>query len=396
MKELKDIRELQQKARDKQIIEAQLAKSIYEVFDKGQALKKLQDMAGVILTRMGRGDPTPFKDAVNEEANLRVWNKVNKIQFDFIRMSNVIHRVKFDATDCADLIRLAGAWVESGGLANPAFSGTGDTDWQQNQPMGATVKEAYRSGVGSGSNKSKVENVWSDGKGRFQNVAGKKRDRGAGWRIEGHVLPYMRDQQGFSGMAGLMVKGAKFSKRLQGNSNILKLDNLFGLLKGCDVSGTTTDTVYALEIFGAEVGLTAGYYLLPLGTIVHNMHHTLIEVAGALTLTKAIDYHIGFYSSLAPVATRGLANELSALTGILNDAEMKMSNQNLHFLNYYWNDKLAGAYLMERGDLERFKSSNLSHSTTMMDKVCHTIGPFPTKMEVKVLIERNMPGATFS
>lgn len=383
---IKDTEELKRKALLKQRLEASLAKDIYQVFNSGAAIKKLRDMAGLIMKAMGTGDLGAFQQATTKEGQLRLWDKLGKTQSAFVLFSSSqTYLLKLDATDCADIIRLAGEWVEQGGVANAAFEGFGDTDWKQHQPMSDTVKEAYRPGVGAGNNKAKVENVWSDGKGRFEGLD-KKRDRNRqGEAIEPHIKDLMRDPKAVSGMQ---------LKRLTGNSNILKLDRLFGLVEACDISGTTTDTVFALEVFGAQIGLTAGYYLLPLGTIVHNMHHSVLEVATALTLNQCIDYHIGFFSTLAPLAKGGLPPELNQIHEILNVAEADMIAQQLHFLNYYEGGRLSGGYLITEGLVEQFRRSELSASTTLLDKARTLLtSPYPSRYEVEMLFHQCLPGA---
>ncbi len=378
---------LEIKAKHKQRIEAKLIKRLYEIFNQGEALRNLQDLAGIILDRMGKGLELPFKNAVRKEGNLRVWKKISKVQYSFLVWSKNNKRKYLDATDCADLIRLAGEWVEQGGLANDSFSGKTNTDWQSNRSVSDTIKESYRSGVGGENHKAMVENVWADGKGRFAGVENVRRARGDGKPIEPHVKPFMRDKKAFSGMANKRVRAGIDSK-----SNIAKLDNIFGLLKGCDISGTTTDTIFALEVFGAN--LTAGYYLLPLAAIVHNMHHTLIEVATPLSLNKCINYHIGFYSTLKPLSG-GLNNELNDISRCLKEAEKLMNNNELHFLNYYdsTNHNLIGAFLFTRSDVVRLKMSNLSNSVTMLNDVRSMVRtPFPSKNEIIKLIKRHIPG----
>jgi hypothetical protein len=392
---IRDTALLRLKALNKQVLEARLAKQVYEVFDRGAALQKLQAMAGLIMQALGRGDAGAFDRAVKAECALRLWERVPKTQSVFaVYSGSRMYLSKLDASDCADLIRLAGEWVEQGGMAAAGFTGFTSTDWQKDRTMSDSIKEAYRSGVGSGSNKSQVENVWADRKGRFSGVGASNRERGDGRNIEDHVRGWMRDPNAFSGMAGKPGTNNKFSKRVKGTSNVLRIDRVFGLLEACDISGTTTDTVFALEVFGAEAGLTAGYYLLPLGTIVHNMHHSLLEVATALTLTKCIDYHIGFFSTLAPLAHGGLPSELRALSGIFSGAEAEMRANELHFLNYYAGGQLRGAYLITGNDIDRFKTSNLSHSTTMLDKArCLLSSDHPPVHEIVRLMEHCMPGA---
>jgi hypothetical protein len=176
--------------------------------------------------------------------------------------------------------------------------------------------------------------VWADNKGKFMGLPA-RRDRGPGQTIESNIRPYMRDPKAFSGMGGLPAKPG-IGKRAQGQSNILKLDRLFGLITGADISGTTTDTVFAMEVWGREI-LTAAYYMLPLATIVHNNHHSLIEVALAMTLDGIINYDVGFYTTLRPKGC-ALPPELSKIAEILAIAEISSFNQ--HFLLYYDNGSI--------------------------------------------------------
>jgi hypothetical protein len=223
--------------------------------------------------------------------------------------------------------------VEKGGLAAAGFTGGGTDSWGKQDSASSLAKDAYRPGVqtGAGNWKQEVENVWADNKGKFQGLPA-RRDRGPGQTIESNILPYMRDPKAFSGMGGIPAKPA-IGKRARGQSNILKLDRLFGLITGADISGTTTDTVFALEVWGSEL-LTAAYYMLPLATIVHNNHHSLIEVALAMTLDGTINYDVGFYTTLRPKGCT-LPPELSKIGEILATAEVSSLNQ--HFLLYYEN-----------------------------------------------------------
>ncbi len=91
---------------------------------------------------------------------------------------------------------------------------------------------------------------------------------------------------------------------LANHSAVGKLDRVFGLLEGADISGTTADTCYLIHAFG----LGRLMYLLPLGTLVYNFHHSWIEVALALSTNRmitGIDYDLGFYSSCLPAPAPG-------------------------------------------------------------------------------------------
>jgi len=101
----------------------------------------------------------------------------------------------------------------------------------------------------------------------------------------------------------------------------LKIDTLFGLGQGADISGTTADSIFFIEHvnrFIAEAVAHGGgpddlaeaqaalYYLgdllmlLPMATMVCQGHHAVLEIALTLTLNNYTDYAIGQYTSLIP------------------------------------------------------------------------------------------------
>lgn len=348
---LEDPNEVFRLSRETQIVEAQLAEGIYGVFNSGGALKKLQAVAKVILRKMMAGPPLAFRGAIAEEGNLRLWKKVPKNQVGFGMWQSPVLLSKLDASDCSDLIRLAGAWVEKGGLGDLAP---------------ASVKDAFRAGG---------DQVWGP----------TARVREAGWEIEPHIAPHMRDQNaGFTGMGGVGGHHGKLaSKRAAGTSSLLKLDRLFGLIVACDISGTTADTVFALEFFGSTVGLTPAYYMLPLGTIAHNMHHSVLEVALATSLNGDMDYHIGFPHTLKPTSCGAFPPELYGLQRVLDAAHHKMAG--LHHLRYYEGSQPKGAFKFDRSlDVRQLSNSPLSNAKRMLEWASG--GGYPSRDDVVRLL----------
>lgn len=338
-------------SREAQTAEAMLAKGIYDVFNSGEALKNLQAIAKVILKQMLEGPELAFDLAIKDEGNLRLWKKVPMNRPGFAMWQSPVYLKKLDATDCADLIRLAGAWVESGGLGNRAP---------------ADVKEAFRGGG---------DQTWGPN----------ARVRKSGWEIEPHVRPHMRDPNaGFSGMGGVGgTHGKKFSKRAAGTSSVLKLDRLFGLIVACDISGTTSDTVFALEVFGAALGLSPAYYMLPVGTIVHNMHHSVLEVALAISLNEEMDYHIGYPGTLKPTHCGAFPPELSAISGVLQMADTRMKS--LHHLRYYEGPLPKGVFKFET-DSDLAKLQNLAKAKEILKWAYG--GGYPSRDEVVGLMRK--------
>lgn len=345
--------EAEQYSRDKQIVEAILAQDLYKYFNTGQALTNLQKLATRCAREMVYGQESTLLAAAEEEKNLRVWSKIGGKTTDslvnfFGTPGSRAHEL--DATDVADMIRLYGCWVEHGGFSRVEFRGPGQDAWGSGGKKfteTAAMKDAYRAGAPGHKGqwkKTEVEAVWGDKKGRFANVGVARRFRGGGSEIEDHIKPFMRDSNTFSGMGGL-PNNPGIGKRAAGDSNVLKIDRIFGLITGADISGTTTDTVFALETLGQDF-LTAAYYMLPLATIVHNNHHALIEVALALSINGVLDYHIGFYSSLLPKAVRNVPAELAGVDGILLNAERDPRNR--FFVVYYNLNGVAGGLLLSK------------------------------------------------
>jgi hypothetical protein len=362
---IRDANEIQRLCHQKQVIEAQLAKDFYGQFNSGAALQKIRDVVKLIIQSMTSGPDHPLFAAINEENKLRVWDKIQKSRNGLFFFMNAPMKFNtLDASDCSDIIRLAGCWVEKGGLAAAGFQGGGKDSWNERGTTSSMIKDAYRPGVqtGAGNWKQEVETVWADNKGKFKDLTA-RRDRGPGQAIEAEIKPYMRDPKAFSGMGGI-PSNPNIGKRARGQSNVLKLDRLFGLIIGADISGTTTDTVFALEVWGGET-LTAAYYLLPLATIVHNNHHALIEVALAMSLNGVINYDIGFYTTLLP-KNCNLPEELVELGRILGAAERRQDNQ--HFLLYYNNgsQQPAGCFLFNQPEVQRLKAGGFWRGTRLL------------------------------
>ncbi|MDH3350926.1 MAG: hypothetical protein OEM60_14505 [Gammaproteobacteria bacterium] len=94
--------------------------------------------------------------------------------------------------------------------------------------------------------------------------------------------------------------------RFEDHSVIRDIDWTFGLqIEGGDVSGTTSDTIAALQWSGATTGHGNDpfLHLLAIATMVPQGHHTIVETAWPLTRSNKItnmNYRIGFYDTLAP------------------------------------------------------------------------------------------------
>ena len=119
---------------------------------------------------------------------------------------------------------------------------------------------------------------------------------------------------------GPIVRGVEKFK-FEPKSVIGAIDRTFGLRpEGGDVSGTTTDSIYALNWAGGVAGVSqdaiSAVQLLPLVTMVPQGHHTTVECAYPLSRHGYINYHIGYYTTLAPInAPNRFDNVLASFDG---------------------------------------------------------------------------------
>ena len=104
--------------------------------------------------------------------------------------------------------------------------------------------------------------------------------------------------------------------KLHPMSAVYQLDRMFGLPEGADISGTTADTIFAIEVLYGDLiekikdaGLMEDVLeirplisLLPFASMVSRGHHTTLECALTLTLNDYISYGAGYYKSLYPEA----------------------------------------------------------------------------------------------
>jgi hypothetical protein len=101
-----------------------------------------------------------------------------------------------------------------------------------------------------------------------------------------------------------------------------------------------------LKQFGPHV-LDPIFYLFPVAAIVSGGHHSLLEVALALSLNDVVDYHIGFYATLIPKRKGAKHAGIAEIEKTLVAAEKHADNRRL--LVFYPDGKSkvapAGAYL---------------------------------------------------
>jgi hypothetical protein len=346
--------------RERQASEQRLAKRLYEAFAGGQAIAKLQTVGCRVVQQMIDRDDQPLKKVLSECQMLDMFKSQR-----FTSLAAILqHPRDLTPSDIADIIYVCGEWVLAGG---------GSSKWHLKEiqgayKVGATVTKPVRDGEGWAARHAQVADhaVWK------QEAGGRYRGN---WDQpdERHVF----DHRGPASVSGIS------SKRSLDGSTVLKIDRLFGLLRGADISGSTTEATSVLERWGHDI-LHSAYYLLPLATLVYNCHHTVLEVALALSLNGINDYHIGFYTTLLP---DGAPDELRDVIAALSDAEA----QARHFVVFHDNATPVGCIEFDRSwEKKLLKSSGFGRGVDMLANA-QQLSSFPSQAEVFDLIRRTGP-----
>lgn len=345
--------------RTRQIAEQRLAQRLYEAFSTGDALRNLQTVGARVVQEMIQYPDEPLKKVLGECQILDIF-KVKR----FASLEAILAKSRaLTPSDIADIIYICGEWVLAGG-------GTRGGSWAANEVQGAykvgvTTEKPVKNGAG-----------WAD---RYASEAQRavwKQEPGGRYRgtwtapMEAHIATRLGPAS-TPGIAG---------KRSLEGSTVLKLDRLFGLLRGADISGSTAEGASILERWGSDI-LHSAYYLLPLATLVYNGHHTLLEVALTLSLNRIIDYHIGFYTTLLP---DGAPAELDAVATALADAESETS----HFVVFFENSQPAGCLLFDQTwEKSTLRQSRFGRAVDML-ALAQQLPNFPSRGDVVDLIRK--------
>jgi hypothetical protein len=346
---VRDASRLQSWVKEKQANEQRMLFRLNSLFNSPMPRNKIRMVVRAAFERMWAEarDDTMWPrvlGALTAEQNLAVWVKAATGD-PRLRVQRTLEKLRLgtaaqpqlDCNDFSELIRVIGTWLEQGG-------GFGSPN----------INKAYRSGVdsipasaphGAGLAIAQQDALnrkqWGADLRQREDPSGEP-DRSFHHAIEDHVSQWwVRPRAGReSGMQMFRANRNDLCKRT---------DLLFGLLVGATLSGTTTDTVFVLESFGAAppVGLHPGYYLFPVATIAATLHHTLVEAGFALTLADVIDsYCVGFYTSLKPRA--GFPPELQEAEAVLQEAEKDPGNR--RFILWYDGNETApaGGILFEK------------------------------------------------
>jgi hypothetical protein len=189
-----------------------------------------------------------------------------------------------------------------------------------------------------------------------------------------------RQTESFRLMTSLPSSGIK-RWNIEDNDLLGKMDQVFGLMPGATISGTTTDNIYFMMKFGKAL-LDPIFYLLPVATIAGGGHHSLLEVVYPLSLNNLIDHKIGMYSTMLP--KRGAKGEVKDSPGARQITRLLGNYENHGWNNYFmaYYDGGAGTpsgcIEYDKDEWQRFSSADQK----LLD-LFKTMPPWPTKKKVK-------------
>jgi hypothetical protein len=306
--------EIQRLEQANQQVEAALALRLYMFFGS-QIRPQLQEISETILDILYSVGFMGNVSQINQFLErFRYLDVLKTYGANFNRLVSNVHNMS--PSHCSDMIRLYGEWIEK-----KPFQGAANEK-----------KEEFRPGLGTGMQSKGA--IWQEMRQRMdwggkkirkivanQPAWGGLRPGMGEWQAQAvpqHLrsIRYLSPQAIGNHAGGISLKG------VINRSAVGKLDRVFGLLEGADISGTTADSTYVVSSFNVDPIM----YLLPLGTLVYNFHHTWLEVALALSINRqktSIDYYLGFYRTCIPLKPSGglLAAHRPGLIALMMVAE---------------------------------------------------------------------------
>lgn len=258
----------------------------------------------------------------------------------FVRILKEKRTKYFDPGDHADILCIYGEFIEAVGEFSAGKPGAGNYKKSAKYftPKYKDKKRITHESHRAARRTPRVSKEWKAADGKDVGFF-KKGEREKGILGEHRRIRAFRDLKGKDQRRAVLAEyqpmlaegkhpgGALF--QLDEASSIKQIDRMFGLMKMADISGTTADTVFGMEVlwqhfhagtFKPGVGWTPQkiadwvedalrmkevLYLLPLVTMTYQAHHSLLECAFTLSLNDYIDYSVGVYTSLRPQYWKG-------------------------------------------------------------------------------------------
>jgi hypothetical protein len=365
-------------SKSRAMMETFLCKRMYEEYDKGEIRSKLRSFIRnalesicVLATSGTLSNEIHWTGAIREAGkNLAVWRHGGgKVRVNNINNLKLVLRNsgQWTASDCSDLIRLFGGIIE-----DPVLQKYGEIS-----PIVDKFRTDQRFGRGFIDKGPEIQRARDKlGDGYYFSSKGNPQPTKLPHIAAAHntVLRQKREK-GFSGFE---------KSTLLDCSTIKKIDAAFGLAEGCDISGTTADSIFFMkyinEFFQGVHGnidddLMPVVQLLPMATMASQGHHTILECAATLTLNRLIRYRIGFYSTLIPANTMMFPKTLEKLF-----YDVEHSTNNRHILCYWDGNQLRGIHYNTYNEIEELRKACLVNGAFRYQ--FHTLPIKPTSKEL--------------
>ncbi len=299
--------------------EIRLVQSLNRLFMTSDLGEKGQDLVCLLVDKMLRGSRPALHAALDAETALRVWDQApSRCTFDgLFEIKERLGRYECDLHDCADLLRLFGAFAEGDGGLEAGVSAK-----RAPKPADDPLHGAFRKQQTVDPRKDPRKDLEErrtptdrsasaeSGKFRSRSEAGAvfpDYEYGAGLSHR-HVVPHHLVRAFSAGPRPTLKSGCnRWALRMQSKS--CQIDKVFWLPFGGDISGTTADSMFGLELATQlnewadteERKMFDFLVLMPLISLVELYNHTVLECALALMYCGIIeDYHIGYYTTLFP------------------------------------------------------------------------------------------------
>ncbi len=403
-----DVGKIQNWIEEKQQLEVMLAWDLLERFNSASMIGPLRAMANAAIKTMVRMPTAKVKDAIQDErkyANMQYL--ANQLVLSASRGGRPIvltvnnqedlagiwdKNPMPDAQYCSDIIRLFGTCVEKCGGQLAAkkleYRGGGRGPWADGKDRGDPIT--------FGRHRSKGKNVpfapvpgWTDVGLLSPEVRAQKEREFQNQKPDPRLILAQRaqkqiDEANISKVQRFLIyqQGGQSVIAMTDQSTVARINRVFGTVPASDISGTTADTLFFFDqMKGSFVNgqIDPVYYVLPAATIVAGAHHSLLEVALALSLkypmTK-IDYHIGFYTTLLPEgATINRGEILESLVA----AEKHRYNH--HMLIFYKGPNVIdGCFKFEYDESGKF-NRNFAQVTDV-ERRFRTMRAWPTEEDI--------------
>lgn len=427
--------------------EVMLARDLYEIFEKNQTLKEairkigyvavayVHEISEYLKNHENAAAKSALLKVLKKEKGLLLWGSPEPVDGKAVRgkIEGLRKRWKgFTTNDCSEALRLFGGVVE---VVNAHLKGVTVSikcDSQTTLKLGVEELEMLRGAYRSGYGRSVQKELWDEAQKAATKEDGtnsapfrgdvRKRDF-ARMDKDGHINfgSYREMDEGetyrplsASQLSYVMGSTKKQSERdvrgmtlwkLKEGSTVWAIDRIFGLPPGADISGTTADLMWGLEIIAAALypqritktkGKLWGHnvkkpapgpntykkeydllYLLPIAAMVSHYHHTVLECALTQVFNSETIYSIGFYSTLLSTSCADTPTA-QKVREVLKKWEDNPTNFKMVIFDE--DDGKWGAIFTDKKEVEGFKD----FATMSYERYAKVFKPLKDKKKIKL------------